>query len=50
MNRKYLQHFWDLFGGVSIRTKIFGMVLGSTLLLSVVFAVQVREAQLRNEH
>lgn len=46
MNRKYLQHFWDLFGGVSIRTKIFGMVLGSTLLLSVVFAVQVREAQL----
>jgi signal transduction histidine kinase len=47
MNSKYFQHFWDMFGGVSIRTKIFGMVLGSTLLLSIVFTIQVRTAQLK---
>ncbi len=39
-----LQRFWDLAGGVSVRTKIFGIVLGSTLLLSLAFTWQVRAA------
>lgn len=39
------RRFWELVGGVSIRTKIFGIVLGSTLLLSVVFVIQVRSTQ-----
>jgi signal transduction histidine kinase len=36
--------FWNLAGGVSVRTKIFGIVLGSTLLLSLGFTLQVRNA------
>ncbi len=39
-----LQRFWEFVGGVSIRTKIFGIVLGSTLLLSLAFAIQLRNA------
>lgn len=39
-----LQRFWDFAGGVSVRMKIFGIVLGSTLLLSLGFALQVRIA------
>ena len=35
---------WRWLGAVSIRTKIFGLVLGSTLLLSLAFAVLVRSA------
>jgi signal transduction histidine kinase len=40
--RKFVQRIWIIVGGVSVRTKIFGIVLGSTLLLSFVFAVQVQ--------
>lgn len=40
--RTLLLRFWDLVGGVSVRTKIFGIVLGSTLLLSLGFAIQIR--------
>ena len=40
-----VKRFWELAGGVSIRTKIFGIVLGSTLLLSAGFVVQVRITQ-----
>ncbi|MBW8012608.1 MAG: HAMP domain-containing protein [Chloroflexi bacterium] len=36
--------FWDWAGGVSVRTKIFGIVLGSTLMLSMSFAIQVQTA------
>jgi signal transduction histidine kinase len=36
--------FWNLVGGVSVRTKIFGIVLGSTVLLSLGFTFQVRNA------
>jgi signal transduction histidine kinase len=36
--------FWSLAGAVSVRTKIFGIVLGSTLLLSLGFTFQVRNA------
>jgi signal transduction histidine kinase len=35
---------WNLAGGVSVRTKIFGIVLGSTVLLSLGFTLQVRNA------
>ncbi len=35
---------WETLGAVSIRTKIFGIVLGSTLLLSLGFALQTRLA------
>lgn len=42
--RRILRHFWEIAGAVSVRTKIFGIVLGSTLLLSLGFAVQTRLA------
>ncbi|MFW6042564.1 MAG: ATP-binding protein [Chloroflexota bacterium] len=35
---------WRVLGSVSLRTKIFGIVLGSTLILSLVFLAQVRNA------
>ena len=35
---------WRVLGSVSLRTKIFGIVLGSTLILSLVFLAQVRSA------
>jgi signal transduction histidine kinase len=40
-----LTRIWDIFGGASIRTKIFGLVLGSALLLSSSFAIQFQSAQ-----
>ncbi|NOY99653.1 MAG: HAMP domain-containing protein [Chloroflexi bacterium] len=43
-HRKWIAHLWGWAGAVSIRTKIFGIVLGSTLLLSLGFTVQVRLA------
>jgi signal transduction histidine kinase len=46
MNQALLQRIWDLAGGVSVRTKIFGIVLGSTMLLSLGFTIQVRYAML----
>ena len=35
---------WRILGKVGLRTKIFGIVLGSTLILSLVFLAQVRSA------
>ncbi len=46
MTGKLFKRFWELAGGVSIRTKIFGIVLGSTLLLSLGFALQMRSEML----
>ncbi len=39
------RRFWVLAGAVSVRTKIFGIVLGSTLLLSLAFAWQFQTVQ-----
>ncbi len=52
MNVKGVIHrFWTYAGGASIRTKIFGIVLGSTLLLSLGFAWQFRAVQVKElEH
>ncbi|MEJ2265147.1 MAG: histidine kinase [Anaerolineales bacterium] len=44
---KFLLRFWNFAGAVSVRTKIFGIVLGSTLLLSVGFTIQVRNSLIR---
>lgn len=33
---------WQIVGGVSIRTKIFGIILGSAIILSLAFYFQVR--------
>ena len=41
---RFFHHFWNFAGAVSVRTKIFGIVLGSTLLLSFGFTLQVRTA------
>lgn len=41
----FTKQFWDLAGGVSIHTKIFGIVLGSTILLSLGFVFQVQTTQ-----
>ncbi len=42
--RRLLQRLWEWAGSVSIRTKIFGIVLGTSLLLSAAFIFQVRLA------
>jgi len=39
---RLIRKSWGFFGGVSVRSKIFGLVLGSTLLLSLSFIYQVR--------
>lgn len=39
-----VKRFWEIAGAVSIQTKIFGIVLGSTILLSLGFALQTRIA------
>lgn len=41
---RFVTKIWSLLGAVSIRTKIFGLVLGSTLLLSLAFAILIRSA------
>lgn len=46
MTEIIFKRIWELAGGVSIRTKIFGIVLGSTLLLSLGFALQMRSEML----
>ena len=46
MTEILFKRIWELAGGVSIRTKIFGIVLGSTLLLSLGFALQMRSEML----
>jgi signal transduction histidine kinase len=47
LRSRFLLRLWSFAGGVSIRTKIFGIVLGSTLLLSLGFTVQVRAALIK---
>ncbi|RCK74906.1 MAG: hypothetical protein ANABAC_1623 [Anaerolineae bacterium] len=42
--RNLLQRFWDIAGGVSVRSKILGIVLGLVLLLGLGITVQVRQA------
>ena len=44
---KIAQRLWNFAGGVSVRTKIFGIVLGSMLLLSLGFTIQVRDALMK---
>ncbi len=44
LRSRFLFRLWSFAGSVSIRTKIFGIVLGSTLLLSLGFTIQVRDA------
>jgi signal transduction histidine kinase len=43
---KYWESFWKWAGSVSIRTKIFGIALGSTIMLSITFGFQVQSALL----
>ena len=40
--KSLLMNIWVMIGSVSVRTKIFGIVLGSTLILSLSFVYQVR--------
>mgnify|MGYP005845653881 CR=1 FL=1 len=48
MNNKFLRSFmtwfWELAGGVNVRTKIMGIVLGGTILLSVGLTLQLQQA------
>lgn len=44
------QRFWAIFGAVSVRTKVLGIVLGTVLLLSVFVTVQVRWSMIRILH
>ena len=41
---KFALRFWNFAGSVNVRTKLFGIVLGSALLLSLGFLIQVRSA------
>jgi signal transduction histidine kinase len=41
------RRFWDIAGGVSVRSKILGIVLGLVLLLGLGITVQVRQALTR---
>ncbi len=54
--QRFYNALWRWIGSVNVRTKIFGIVLGSTVMLSLSFIVQVRvtmfrylEAQAREE-
>ncbi len=38
--RRVARRFWEVAGGVSVRTKIFGIVLGSAIALSLGFILQ----------
>jgi len=40
--RRFIEKTWRILGGVSVRSKILGLVLSSTLLLSLSFIYQVR--------
>lgn len=42
MFREARERFWEIAGGVSVRTKILGIVLGGTLLFGLTTIVQVR--------
>jgi signal transduction histidine kinase len=39
-----VSRFWDIAGGVNVRTKIMGIVLGGTILLSTVLTLQVHHS------
>ena len=45
--RAFAKKFWRFAGAVSVRTKIFGIVLGSTILLSLSFVLLLRDSQLK---
>jgi len=40
--RILIKNIWKRVGGVSVRSKVFGLVLGSTLMMSLVFVYQIR--------
>ncbi|GBD09582.1 Signal transduction histidine-protein kinase/phosphatase DegS [Candidatus Thermoflexus japonica] len=42
--RELIERFWEIAGGVSVRTKILGIVLGGTLLFGLTTVLQVRYA------
>lgn len=42
--RKWIVRFWEIVGGVNIRIKIMGIVLGGTILLSMSLTYQVHHA------
>jgi signal transduction histidine kinase len=44
MMKKFFEKFWSIAGAVSVRTKILGIVLGSTLLLGTGVIFQARAA------
>ena len=41
---KLRQQLWSILGGVSVRTKIFGIILGSSLLISLTLLLQAYNA------
>jgi len=45
--QKSIQAIWEIAGGVNVRTKILGIVLGGTLLLSLGLTLQMRTALAR---
>jgi len=45
--RMLVSRFWNLAGSVNIRTKIMGIVLGGTILLSLVLTLQVHHSLTR---
>lgn len=42
--QKLVSRFWDVAGSVNVRTKIMGIVLGGTILLSTVLTLQVHHS------
>lgn len=45
--RMLVSRFWDIAGSVNVRTKIMGIVLGGTILLSMVLTLQVHHSLTR---
>ena len=39
--KRFISRFWDVAGSVNVRTKIMGIVLGGTILLSITLTLQV---------
>lgn len=44
LGHRLVTRFWELAGGVNVRTKIMGIVLGGTILLSLGLTLQVQQA------
>lgn len=42
--QKFVSWFWDIAGGVNVRTKIMGIVLGGTIFLSMALTLQVHHS------